>query len=221
MKKNGQSPVQEMPNRRWRLAVSWFTGFLTRLLYRMEYVGLDNVPEGGPVILVANHTSLLDIPAIHTAIRPWISWVAKAELFKKPISRAFYSSMGCIPVDRHKTDPTAARGIFMALRARQIVGMFPQGTRVPAERISQARPHNGAIHFAIKTGAPILPVAVIGQFRLFHRVRIIYGKLWRPDLDPRRHYTAEELDELSLQMMKQIYALAGADYHLDHSAVKR
>jgi 1-acyl-sn-glycerol-3-phosphate acyltransferase len=81
------------------------------LVFRVQFEGLEHMPTQGPVLLVANHTSLLDIPAIHMRLKPWIYWVSKKELFKAPVIGSFFAAMGCIPVDRHKVDLHAARGI--------------------------------------------------------------------------------------------------------------
>jgi 1-acyl-sn-glycerol-3-phosphate acyltransferase len=204
----------DMPNRRFRLAVCNTFRILVRLVFRLEYQGLEHVPEQGPAILAANHTSMMDMFVIHTAIRPWIHWVAKIELFRKRFLADILFKLGCIPVDRDRTDLQAARGIFTALRNRQVIGMFPQGTRVAPDRISQVRPRNGTMHFAIKTGVPLLPVMISGRFRLFGRIRIIFGPAWKPDVDPHTRLTAADLDQLSLELMRRIYRLAGLEYHL-------
>ena len=207
-----------MPHRRFRLFACNLIRVMVRLLYRLEYQGLEHVPASGPVILVANHTSLNDMFVIHTIIRPWIHWVSKIELFRSRWLGSALLKLGCIPVDRGKTDLQAARGIFTALRNRQVVGMFPQGTRVKPDQIAQVRPRNGSMHFAVKTGAWLLPVAISGKFRLFGKIRIVFGPPWRPDVDPRAQLSAEDLDQLTLDMMRRIYSLIGIDYHLDRRA---
>jgi 1-acyl-sn-glycerol-3-phosphate acyltransferase len=206
------SKTERMPHHRFRMALYWFFKIYTRLVFRLKYEGLENVPTSGPAILVANHTSMADMLVISTAIKPWICWVAKVELFKSKLLGPGYSKLGCIPVDRSKTDSGAARGIIQALRNRQIIGIFPQGTRVKRHTIGKIRPHHGAIHFAGKTGVPVLPVAIDGEFGLFRKVRVVFGKPYR--LGTRHHFTNEELDSLSIQLMQRIYSLIGQKYPL-------
>ncbi len=220
MIKQQQDQQPHMPHRLFRRTLWGISLILVRLLYRLEYQGLEHFPQSGPGILVSNHTSMVDMLAIHTAIRPWICWVAKKELFKTRFTAWVFSRLGCIPVDREKSDALAARAIILALRNRQIVGMFPQGTRVPPEQVNKIRPRSGAVHFAIKTGVPLIPVAIDGRFRLFNKVRIVYGQPFSLDLDPRRHYSADELNQLTIQMMRQVYALIGVDYQLAELADK-
>lgn len=188
-----------------------------RLFFRVEYQGLEHFPKEGPAILVANHTSMADMLAIATAVSmdPWVCWVAKKELFSKRSTHQIFKRLACIPVDRDKTDLLAARGIFTALKARQIVGMFPQGTRVKPERIPYVRPRSGAVHFALKTGAPILPVAVGGQFRLFGKVRIVFGEPIDIKSEARAQGSGtDDLHGLTVSIMRRVYALIGVDYHL-------
>jgi len=59
---------------------------------------------------------------------------------------------------------------------------------------------------------PLIPVGIDRSFRLFRKVRVVFGEPFRLDADPRRHYTAEELDIYSLQMMRAIFQLIGIDY---------
>lgn len=185
--------------------------FLIRFLYRIEITG-PNDSISGPAILIANHRHAFDVVAVHTAVKPWIYWVAKKELFTDTLPGKMVRRLGCIPVDRDHVDMIAARGIFGHLRAGDIVGIFPQGTRVPDDQVNHVAPHTGAVHFAIKTGVPLVPVVVDRSFRLFRKVRIVFGQPFTLDADPRRHYTPEELDVYAFQMMSAIYGLIGVDY---------
>jgi 1-acyl-sn-glycerol-3-phosphate acyltransferase len=183
-----------------------------RLFFRLHYEGLAHLPTCGPLILAANHTSMLDMFAIHTRIDPWIHWVAKKELFATRTGAILFTRLGCIPVDRQKADLSAARGIVSALRQKQIVGMFPQGTRVRDDQISQILPRGGAIHFAARSNVPILPVAIDGPFRLFGKVRIIFGEPFRLPVQVVRDWTQPDYDRASLQLMQHIYRLMHKNY---------
>ena len=185
--------------------------FLIRTLYRIELRGPFR-DIAGPAILVANHRHAFDVVAVHTAVKPWIYWVAKKELFTDTLSGQAVRRLGCIPVDREHVDLVAARGIFSHLKAGDLVGIFPQGTRVPDDRLQEMPPHTGAVHFAIKTGVPLIPVGIDRTFRLFQKVRVVFGEPFRLDADPRRHYSAEELDVYTRQMMQAIFRLVDIDY---------
>lgn len=192
---------------------------LTRLLYRIEYVNRENMPQSGPAILVANHTSLLDITAIKFPIKPWIYYVAKKQLFEKSITNFFFRSMGCIPVDRDKVDLQAARNIFSVLSANRIVAMFPQATRVPDDRVLSHPPRTGVAHFAIKTGSPIIPVLVDGHFSFFKKTRIIFGEPFQLPADPRKRYSHAEMMAFTIDVMQKIYDLKGFAYRLTDASL--
>jgi 1-acyl-sn-glycerol-3-phosphate acyltransferase len=187
---------------------------MVHLLFRLQYEGIEHVPEAGPAILVSNHTSLMDMFAIHVRVRPWVHWVAKKELYRSKFMAGLLQRLGCIAVDRDKADLSAARGIVRSLKMKDIVGMFPQGTRVKPDQISQIKPRSGAVHFALRTGVPLLPVAIDGPFRLFGRVRIVYGAPYHLAGD-RAAPDTRQIDELSLDMMRRIYNLIGKPYQLD------
>lgn len=203
----------------YRAVAKTFARLLVVLLFRVQFEGLEHMPTQGPVLLVANHTSLLDIPAIHMRLKPWIYWVSKKELFKAPVIGSFFAAMGCIPVDRHKVDLHAARGIFGALDAGKIVAIFPQATRVPPERILEHLPRTGVAHFAIKTGAPIVPVLIDGDFKLWRKNRIVFGPSFKLDASPRQRYNHAQLMTFTIEIMQKIYDMKSFDYHLSDQAL--
>lgn len=184
------------------------------LFYRLDYQGMENVPAGGPVILSANHTHLVDVMLIHCGIKPWISWVAKKELIGIPVLGWIVKAMGAIPVDRDKADVSTARGMITALRSGEIVGMFPQGTRVPPEKVPYVRPRSGVAHFALKLDVPILPVAIEGSFRWFSKIRIVFGPAYRLERRKAKASDSGEIKEQSIFIMKKIYSLLDREYDL-------
>jgi 1-acyl-sn-glycerol-3-phosphate acyltransferase len=194
-------------------------GFLANIIFRITYEGVEYMPKSGPALLVGNHTSLIDIPAIHCVLKPWVHWVAKKELFEKPFIGWFFKLNGNIAVDRDKVDLQAARGIFGALSAGRIVAMFPQATRVEPERVLLHLPRTGVAHFAIKTGAPIIPVAIDGKFSMFRKNRVVFGPAFKLDADPRKRYNNAELMTFTIEIMQKVYDLIGIDYHLADSAL--
>ena len=202
--------------RRFSNMLAWL---LTHLLYRVRYEGTENVPTSGPLLLVSNHTSMIDIPAIHTYLKPWVYWVSKKQLFTKPVIGEFFKRMGCVPVDRDKVDLQAARGILGTLAAGRIIGMFPQATRVPEEKLTEMLPRTGVAHFAIKAGVPIQPVAIAGRFGFFRRTRVIFGKPFKLQASAHQRYTHAEMMEFTIQIMQQVYSLMGRTYELSAQAL--
>lgn len=210
--KKKTQPVRIDTNRLLRAFVKGFIWLYGRLFYRFQYIGLENIPAEGAFIIAANHTSIVDIIAIHTGSKRWLHWVAKKELFHTPVISCIIPRMGAIPVDRDKVDLTAARGIFSVLQADRPVAMFPQGTRVKPQDINQVMPKTGIAHFAIKTNALIVPIAIDGHFSLFHKTRIVIGDPFRLDADSRKKYSHQELLDMSVEVMRKIYSLTSIEY---------
>ena len=193
-----------------RRFIRWLANSMLHLLFRIQYEGLEHLPTEGPAILIANHTSLFDMFAIHVRVEPWIHWVAKKELYRHLLLSKMLHFLGCIPVDRNKTDLSAARGILTHLKQNRIVGIFPQGTRVRPEEVAKVHPRNGAIHFAIRTGVPLLPVAIEGRFKPFSKVRIVFGQPFTLARDLCQ-IEQGQMEILSLHIMQKIYDLIGCE----------
>lgn len=194
------------PRRGWRKWLLRFIRIGLHCCFRVEYVGKENLPSEGPLILAANHTSGWDAFAINQCPNFWIHWVGKKELIRFPLWRGVFALLGMIPVDRDRLDLRTAKMMLQCLSSGSVIGIFPEGTRVPegADR-SQYPPKSGVIHFALKEGVPLLPVAVEGRFRLFSHVRIHYGKPYY--LEHEGQLTKEKSQILVNDLMDRIYSL--------------
>ncbi|HEU4658210.1 MAG TPA: 1-acylglycerol-3-phosphate O-acyltransferase [Capillimicrobium sp.] len=150
------------------------------LYFRMSRVGREHVPQDGPMIIAANHRSFLDPFVIGTLVRRPIYFVAKKELFRKPLVAWFLNSLGAFPIDRGNADGDAMATAREILERGDVVVIFPEGTRVRPGALG--RPKRGVGRLALETGAPVLPVAVIGTEAIRrgwrirpHKVRIRCG----------------------------------------------
>jgi len=132
--------------------------WLLRRRYDVHVHGAENVPATGPVIFAANHVGIIDGPLLATfAPRP-VHALTKIEMFAGRLGRFLHYS-GQIPLDRGATDPNAAKLTLRVLRDGGAVGIFPEGHRGAGEL---DRFHRGAAYFALVSGAPIVPVSLIG-----------------------------------------------------------
>jgi glycerol-3-phosphate dehydrogenase (NAD(P)+) len=148
--------------------------------FRMSRIGREHVPAEGPVIFAANHRSFLDPFVIATMSRRPIYYVAKKELFKKPLTAWFLNSLGAFPIDRGNGDEGAMGTAREILERGDCVLIFPEGTRVRPGTLGS--PKRGVGRLALETGAPVVPVAVIGTEAIRrgwrirrHKVRIRAG----------------------------------------------
>ena len=149
------------------------------LLYRPEFEGRNNIPKSGSVILAGNHTNNLDAAIMLAGPKRVVHMLAKKELFKSKISNAFFRSMGCIPVDRKIHDENAKSEAIEVLKNNEVIGIFPEGTVNRTDDIILPFKY-GAVSFAKKTGAYIVPFTITGKYKLFRRsIKITYGKPYK------------------------------------------
>jgi 1-acyl-sn-glycerol-3-phosphate acyltransferase len=140
---------------------------LVRVLYRLEVRDARRVPAAGPVIVVANHESVLDPIVLGCAIERELHFLAMAELWRyRHVGRAL-SLLGGIRIERGRGDRDALSQARAALEAGRAVAVFPQGIVR-----STGGWHRGAAKLALATGSPIVPVRLIGTARALSRGRV-------------------------------------------------
>ena len=131
------------------------------IYFRMERIGREHIPAEGPVILAANHRSFFDPFVIGTMTRRPVYYVAKKELFGySRVLSWLLNALGAFPVDRGRGDQETIETAKMILNRGEILLMFPEGTRTRPG--SLGRPKRGVGRLALETGAPVVPIAVIG-----------------------------------------------------------
>lgn len=128
--------------------------------FRLLRIGREHVPQSGPVIFAANHRSFLDPFVIGTLIRRPVYYVAKKELFARPWQAWILSALGAFPVDRGRGDGEMLATAKAILERGDCLVIFPEGTRVRPG--SLGRPRRGVGRLALESGAPVVPVAVLG-----------------------------------------------------------
>jgi 1-acyl-sn-glycerol-3-phosphate acyltransferase len=182
-----------------------------------EVKGKENVPRTGPLILVSNHLNNADPPIISSVTPRQISFLTKQEWFKTPIVGTMFKMGGMIPVRRFAADLHALREAQKLLQDGGCLGMFPEGTRSRDGVMHQGEP--GTALVALRTGAPIQPVAIWGtesvklpKDMLLKRtkVHVRYGK---PFTLPRpQRISREDVDHGTETIMKTIAALLPEKY---------
>jgi 1-acyl-sn-glycerol-3-phosphate acyltransferase len=127
--------------------------------------GLEHFPADGPVIVAANHVTNFDVFPMQLSLPRPVFYMGKAELFKNPISDVVFRNLGAFPVSRDRKDPWAYNHALKVLAHGQTLGMFPEGTRSRGHGLGVAK--TGVARLAIETGAPIVPMAIVGSDKFF------------------------------------------------------
>jgi 1-acyl-sn-glycerol-3-phosphate acyltransferase len=137
-------------------------GTLFRRYCRLRVLGKANIPKGGPVVVTANHLSMLDPFLVgYTLGTPHpVAFMAKQELFRIPIVGYAIRQWGAFPVDRSRKDASALRSALAVLKAGEVLGMFPEGTRSTSGELQELR--TGSLRLAIRTRSPLIPVGIAG-----------------------------------------------------------
>jgi 1-acyl-sn-glycerol-3-phosphate acyltransferase len=149
-----------------RIEIPWFHYFangamrtLFPLIVNLHIEGLERAPRQGHVIIAINHTCFLDPLLAVSYLREDVLPMAKVELFEFPFGVVFHN-YGAFPVRRGAGDLAAMRRALQILRQGHAMLISPEGHR--AESGTLQAPHDGIALLAIKSGAPILPVAIWG-----------------------------------------------------------
>src|SRR5260370_1321132 len=152
----------------------WLTkitlGMALKIIFRPRASGVRHVPRKGPVIIASNHLSFSDHFFGPLPVPRKVIFLAKAEYFtgrgvKGLISKAFFTGVGQIPVDRGggPASEQAIRTGLRVLEAGHVLGIYPAGTRSPDGPLSRGK--TGVARLAIESAAPVVPCALINTFQ--------------------------------------------------------
>jgi 1-acyl-sn-glycerol-3-phosphate acyltransferase len=137
-------------------------GPLLPVVYRMRITGREHIPEGG-AILCGNHSSYMDPVFIWAAAPRPVRFMAKVEMWGNPVLGWAATRVWAFPVNRGEPDRRAITRASEELAARNLVGIFPEGTR---HHEGMGEPHNGAAFLAIRNDVPVIPIGVAGTDRI-------------------------------------------------------
>ncbi len=179
-----------------------FANSIIRLIWRPRYRNTIAVPAIGAAVICANHTFALDPLLIALSINRPVHFLAKEELYRNPLLRFILQRTNMVAVKRGLNDRQAMRISLKYLNQGEILGVFPEGTRSKTAELLEF--YDGAVYFAMKTGAPLIPAAIIGQYRWFTPMQVVYGeaiaveKAETPDREAMRSLTERLAEEIAV-----------------------
>lgn len=199
-------------------------GLYSLTVFRARGYMSERVP-GGPLILAPNHASFMDHFFTGVFVRRRVQFMAKSQMFSGPIASYIYSHGGVFPVRRGFQDEDAFESAYAILERGGTIGMYCEGGRSRNGRMAdQAK--RGIGRLALQTGAPVVPVAILGSHQVrnwkrlhFPRVTVAYGEPLRFDLntDP----TPEQQQAAAGHVLHRIRELHSALQQAGHSGAGR
>jgi 1-acyl-sn-glycerol-3-phosphate acyltransferase len=190
---------------------------IARVSSRLELVGLQNLPDEPPYLLVTNHLSALDTPlllfALPHTIRPFVASKHRSNPLYGPILEAG----GVVWVRRGEIDRQALRQALAVLARGEALGVAPEGTRARESHALQ-KGKAGAAYLATRANVPIVPVGIAGTEKIAHnlrrlrrtRVRMVFGEPFR--LPESGHVRTQKLQEYTDLIMHRIAELLPEAY---------
>ncbi len=174
-------------------------------IFRLKVYGIENIPQDGKAVVCANHASMLDPVFLGLSIKRQIYFMTKKEMFKNKILSFILLKLGTIPVDRDGADLSAVKKSLKVLKENNLLGIFPEGTRVEGLSLDNAKPGIGMI--CVKGNSPIIPVYIDTTYKYFSRVNIHIGE----PIDFSNFYgkklSVNEYTDISKTILEKIYEL--------------
>jgi 1-acyl-sn-glycerol-3-phosphate acyltransferase len=157
--------------------IYWTVRIAFSLYFRIRVTGLQNCPEQGAVIVVANHRSGFDPPMAGALLRRPVHFMTKVELWSYPILPLVFKYVQAYPVHRGRPDRKAIRHSLDILRRGEIIVLFPEGHRTETGDLQEAR--SGVVYLAQKTQCQVLPIGISGRYGFRRTIRYVVGEPFR------------------------------------------
>ena len=171
-------------------------------VYRFDVKGLEHFPKTGGILICSNHIDALDPPVVGiTSPRP-VHFMAKKELFDAPVLKPLLPKLNAFPVKRGLSDREALRTAIGILKRGDVMGIFPEGTRSHTGELGKG--FSGAGFFALKGEADVMPCAIIGPYKPFRKLKVVYGEpiIMQPYREQKA--SADEVTEVIMGRIQQL-----------------
>ena len=196
--------------------VRFLIWLVAKMLWRISFEGLENVPRTGGFVMVPIHRSWIDFGLVSGATRRPMGYMGKESLWKNKYFGAFITHLGAYPVNRGAPDRQSLRRTLDILESGKPLVLFPEGTRRTGPVIEHL--HEGAAYVASKAGVPLVPVGIGGSERALPKgkalprpvkIHVLVGEPLSPApvAAGARHPSRRAIKELTVQLQKVLQDL--------------
>jgi len=188
--------------------------YFFKMIYRVEIIGREKIPQNGRLILCSNHISYLDPFIVDTYYPRYVFFMAKVEVFKNKILAPMAKFFNAYPVNRQSIDRKTFRYSVEILNDEEVIGIFPEGTRSTDGIIKDG--HRGFGFIAVMGVSPVQPMALSGTNKIiqkpkkrlfFPKVRVIFGDVIETASIIEKYGKKEAVDIIVKKTMDEIKEL--------------
>jgi 1-acyl-sn-glycerol-3-phosphate acyltransferase len=170
--------------------------------YRIEAIGREHFPKEGGVLLCSNHIHNFDPMVVGIMAPRPIHYMAKEEIFSVPVLGNIVRKCNAFPVKRGFNDREALRTGLKLLKDGHVFGLFPEGTRSKTGELGKGL--SGAGFFALRSTAAVVPCAIIGPYRSFRKLKVVYGQPIDLEEMRKEKASAEQVTELIMSKIEKL-----------------
>ena len=196
--------------------VRFLIWLVAKVLWRIRFEGLENVPRNGPFVLAPIHRSFIDFGLVSAVTRRPMGFMGKESLWKNKAFGAFITHLGAYPVNRGAPDRESLRRTLELLEKGKPLVLFPEGTRRSGPVIEHL--HEGAAFVASRAGVPLIPVGIGGSERALPKgkalprlvkIHVLVGEPMVPPpiAEGARHPSRRAIKEFTVHLQKVLQDL--------------
>ncbi len=189
-----------------------------KIKYKVTLEGVENIPKKGPMIFIANHTSIVDTFLFGCNMPRKVYFMAKSTEYESPVIGFFFYLSRAFPVRRYDTDPGALRNAYRVLQLGEIVGIYPEGERTWDGKLQPLR--RGTVRFILSAGVPVIVGGIKGAYQQQPRwggligrptIEIKFGKPIEVSKIKGVDQKDDDINALNDRLVKTILELSGAN----------
>lgn len=176
----------------------------TKIFFKLEVIGLENIPKEGKIIIAANHKSNFDPIFVASSVNKTrkMTAIAKEELFKNKLLKAILNKLEIIPINRENPGLNTIKIILKYIKNEYALVMFPEGTRSKGENFSDAKA--GLSLFAVKGKALVVPCTIYSSYKLFSKAQVYFGEPISLEQYYKQKLSSEDHEKIARDIMDVI-----------------